>query len=211
MNHTLAIAVAAAAAISLASAHNVRADQAAFDFEAATPGQHASLSLTNNGLTIDIRRGSFLPMQVLDTTGYPPSWGHRAAAPFSISSADLFYMNFSSPLTAFSMESGDFQTTGAGEPDFMTLTAFSGPDGTGSQLGIATFDYDGAHFFPAVALLSLNAPVGQTIGSVTFGSVDQWGSVSVLFDNIHATFVPSMGVATIAPLNFSTLFARRRR
>jgi len=60
-------------------------------------------------------------------------------------------------------------------------------------------------------LLSLNSQVGQTIGSVTFGSVDQWGSVSVLFDNIHATFVPSTGVATIAPLNFSTLFARRRR
>lgn len=187
-----------------AAAH---ADVARFDFEAAAAGPTTSLTVSDAGLSMSVRRGDSLEFQVLNTTGYPATWGHQAIAPFGVATGDAFVMNFSMPVTRVTFETGDF---GPGDSDLMATRAFSGQDASGSEVDEGTYYYTEQMGLPNdVWVFELVAGAGESIRSVWFDSMDLHNNMSVIFDNVVVTFVPAPGTVGLALLAAAAL--RRKR
>lgn len=121
-----------------------RAEVLVFDLEnqVAAPksrdeGRLSFLSLSQNGFVIEITR----PGSVFDLSPQfggdwqrPDSWGEISLSSFYDShSATPININFSAPVSSFSLWMGDF----AQDTDTLELEAFSLPDGKGQSLGRA--------------------------------------------------------------------------
>jgi hypothetical protein len=191
------------------------AAQIIFDFESSTatyvsppaldrPGALTSLALTNGGLTITITRPNNARFDIVDNTtvnqsGKPASFGARSLDPmFTVltpNSANGWIFNLSAPTTTFGLAFGDYGV----DADSLTLTAFSGADGTGATLGTQTVNL-GLNAFPNFAT---NSVTGVGIRSVVVSvTSDTTGfENSVILDNIQvAGAAPEPGTLSLLGL-----------
>ncbi|HEY0369677.1 MAG TPA: hypothetical protein VGC85_08785 [Chthoniobacterales bacterium] len=191
-------------------------DAQTFDFEStaatyngsgARPGAFTSLALTNAGLTMTITRQNAGQFDVVDNsggsqTGKPASWGNRSLDPFfpynnagtpPAGSTNGFIANFSQAISAFAMQFGDYSLPDA---DVLTLTAWSGLNGSGSM--IAQVVVSQTTGFP---LFDTAAVSGLSFLSVTWSSTttDPFPN-SLFYDNFTARVAP-----TAAPENGSSV------
>lgn len=186
---------AAVAAFLLLALAAPRASAITFDFEnqvaTATTGAYSTLALSNSGLTMTLSRQGGSKFDIIDSSGsnFPSSFATRALDPFFDTSASAFVANFSSTLSGFSLEFGD----GGQDRDQLTLSAYSGLNGTGTLLGTVTVLWNGNFTTgdPA-AVASLSGLSG--IQSVVFiGGSRRFFPNSVYYDNFVAT-LDSQGV-----------------
>ncbi len=186
----LSLVSLALAVLCFGSAVTVMADTTTFGFEAegaTTGGALTSISITQSGLTMTLTRpGSTFDFRDLSGfSGFPVAWGVRTLDPFAnINSNTAFNANFSLALSSISIQMGDFLQ----DTDSLTMTAYSGLDGTGAVLGSASLGSCcdvGSDF--AFFTLTINA---AGIRSVRFqgGSPDFLNSI--FYDNIAVTFDP---------------------
>ncbi|HET6250280.1 MAG TPA: hypothetical protein VFE47_21500 [Tepidisphaeraceae bacterium] len=155
-----------------------------FEGQATTnSGGLQSLSLTNNGLTITIDRVG-QPFDVVNLSSYAGSvaFGSRSLAPTPPGS-NFFNVNFSSPVSSFSADMGDF---GVSKSDSLALTAFTGANGTGTNLGTTSAS------LPLTSISSLSFKTvsftGAGIESVELSGGTTAAANSVYYDNFNATF-----------------------
>ena len=123
-----------------------------FDFEELALGDSSGLpavTSTKSGLTLTVTRrdNANINIQNLNFNPTVPDYGNRSVSNFlgrsGASSADAaLILNFSAPVSTASISFGDLGGFPSDDDDSpVVLTAFSGPNGTGSNLGSASVDY----------------------------------------------------------------------
>jgi hypothetical protein len=199
------VAVASTASIAQVSLFNFETTPATYP-PGNPGGSLANLILTSQGLTATITRQGGLGFDVVDNnapgqTGKPLSWGVRSLSPFfNEASPAPFIVNFSQSIVSASIEFGDY---GADIDNAVFLRAFSGPNGTGTQIDFDSVDYLGT--FPAIETMKVT---GQGIQSLTFVAGSGAFPHSVFWDNLTVV-VPSP--ASMSMLAISGMVAMRRR
>jgi hypothetical protein len=176
----------AAVAFGLACASPAFAQTASFDFEDQYPVTGLSnVSMTQNGLTLELSRpGStfgFVDATTLGS-GVPTAYGARTLTPFEDTSDHPFLLNFSAPLSAFSVQFGDFGF----DQDTYSIIGWSGLNGTGDEVFAVTgtVPYTDALFHDAFA------PSTNTqfpIRSVTLSGGSPDFPQSLFYDEVVAT------------------------
>ncbi len=193
----LSLFLAAAAPRASAVTFNLE-DQTATSAGGTSPGAYTTLALSNGGLTMSLSRQGGSTFDIVDATSatFPSSFGTRTLDPFSDTSSSAFVANFSSSLSGFSLEFGDFD----GDRDRLTLSAYSGLNGTGTLLGTVTVNWNGDFGMgDAAAVASLSGLSG--IQSVIFIGGSRSFPNSVYYDNfiatLDATTVPEGGSSVL--------------
>jgi hypothetical protein len=157
------------------------------------PGAYTSLTETVSGLTLTLtRQGVTSPgtFDIFDTTSSPGSfpsvWGTRTLDPFSAETSNTaFVASFSSPISSFSLQYGDFGV----DTDTATIMAFSGTDGTENLLASNTDTYDSSLTLPGdVHTFGVTA---QGIRSIVFIGGSSGFPNSVYYDNLTVTVSPT--------------------
>jgi hypothetical protein len=173
----------------------------AFNFEGQIPtyypdtmpspkGKLMSLQLTANGLGLTITRQNNLPFDLvydpeLSSDKIPPSWGNVSLDPFYDTTVGGLIFTFSRPVSNFSIEYGDFN----GDSDTATLSAFSGPNATGTLLGTPITDDYGDQSLPVFDTLSTSANGIDSVlitgtSATPSRSIAQHSEISLYFDNV---------------------------
>ena len=172
-----------------------------FDFEnlAATYSENANpcvfpprsgllstVSMTVSGLTVGITRVGANFDIVANSgcqSGKPGSWGARSLDPFVFNASNTpFNLNFSAGIVSFSVQWGDYGT----DADNVTLTAFSGLNGTGVNLGsVTSATYSETTALPTVFTTSISVPSSTPIRSIRMIGTGSTGFFnSIFYDNI---------------------------
>ncbi len=135
--------------ILLVGSSSVSASPITFNFETLSVQQSATITSTVSGLTLTVTRQDNSNIAIQDLNGVPtvPSFGTRTmsnfAGPSNATVADsTLILNFSAPISSATISFGDlggFTTDDDDSP--VILTAFSGPNHTGSNLGSASVSY----------------------------------------------------------------------
>ncbi len=123
-----------------------------FDFEELALGGSGSFSTvvsTKNGLTLSVTRqdGANINIQNMNFNSTVPDFGTRTLSNFlgamgATSSAAALVLNFSAPVSSASISFGDLGGFATDDDDSpVVLTAFSGPNHTGTILATASVDY----------------------------------------------------------------------
>lgn len=149
-----------------------------FDFEGFNANNATSLTMTVGGLTVTISRTSGASFD-LDNTGIG-AFGSRSLDPFrSLPGGDSFLANFSSPLSAFSAQFGDF---GADNDSPVWVQGYSALDASGLLVDQATTSWNSNIASVPPGSLSIS---GSTIQSVLFWSEGSFRN-SLFWDNLLA-------------------------
>ena len=208
--HRRLLAAVAVASLSFGFVEAARAAVATFDFEgaAATTGL-TTLSQSNNGLTLTVTRPGSSFDVFATSSGFPPSFGTRSLSPFGDTGNTPFILNFSSLISALSVQLGDFFA----DSDTASLALYSGLNGTGTLLGTTSASYPGTQGFPN-DVLTLSASAGAQSARLIGGSASFPNSV--YYDNIVATFgttvpVPEPASFAVLGMGLLGLMAVRRR
>jgi hypothetical protein len=103
-----------------------------YDFEgeaATTDGALTVLVLTEGGVTMTLDRELDAVFDVSNISGRPASYGNRSLDPFFMEeSATAFIADFSTLISSFSLDAGDFTNS---DIDFLRIEAYSGANATG--------------------------------------------------------------------------------
>jgi hypothetical protein len=192
MNNVSRIAAGGLLSMLIAASASAGTTTATFDFEGqatTTGGALTTLSLTNNGLSVTIdRAGESFDVVELSSQSGTTAFGSRslvAAAPLTT----FYNVNFSQPVSSFSVQMGNF---GTGITDNLALTAFTGINGTGTNLG-TTSDSLVLTDASTLAIKTLQIS-GAGIRSVEFVGGDTVNANSAFVDNFGATFATSGGI-----------------
>ncbi|MCE9558315.1 MAG: hypothetical protein K8R88_05140 [Armatimonadetes bacterium] len=114
---------------------------ATFNFENLTPsytgagsrpGFYQSVSQTDSGVTLTVTRTQNTTFDVFGMTSNDGIGGHRWLDGFNVAPERPFVLDFSQPLSDFSLFIGQFTASGSRNA---TLKAYSGAGGTGVLLG----------------------------------------------------------------------------
>jgi hypothetical protein len=135
--------------ILLVGSASVSATPITFDFEELAIQQSATITSTVSGLTLSVTRQDNSKIAIQNLNGVPTvsDFGTRTLSNFlgpsnaTVLDATLL-LNFSAPVSSASISFGDlggFPTDDDDSP--VVLTAFSGPNQAGSNLGNASVDY----------------------------------------------------------------------
>ena len=133
----------------LVGSSSVSAAPITFDFEALATQQSTIITSTVSGLTLTVTRNDNSQIAIQDLNFVPqvPDFGHRSLSNFLGSSnatvlQSTLVLNFSAPISSGSISFGDLGGTFTHDDDSpVVLTAFSGLNGTGSNLGSNSVDY----------------------------------------------------------------------
>jgi hypothetical protein len=122
----------------------------------------------------------------------PASWLNNSILAFN--SGNPLVINFSQPVSNVSIQFGDFDQ----DNDTETMTAFSGPNGTGANLGSSTVFYpsnrDISNGDSAVATLGVNANgISSVVITSPFDATNNPFPFSIYFDNL------AIGAAATVP------------
>ena len=186
------------------------AQAATFNFESVAVGNYTSLSQTDSGLTVMYDLGGVV-FQIDDhTPGGPPGFGDRTLSNFepTCCTANPYNANFSAAQNAVSIQFGDFGPSDDDTP--VTLTAFSGLNGTGAVVGTASTTWLGTDAFPNFKTLTV-------ISAAPFLSVRFSGSGpfnnSLFWDNMLTgdQVIPEPMTLALIGSGLLGLAARRRR
>lgn len=183
-----------------------------FDFEGVPDsggyavGGYTAVSMTSGSQTLVITR----PGSAFDVTdmsiysGTPAGWGHRTLSPFFSTAGGPFMLNFSTGITSFSVEVGDFVPS---DDDEAYFSAYTGADGTGSLLGTFTLSLPGSG--SGFLYGTLSAGGSTPAMSVVMGGGSASYPDSLFWDNIMVTPVPEP--ASIAGFGLAGLMLLARR
>jgi len=163
-----------------------------FNLESLATGTFTSITDTVGGLTLTVHRADNANFNISDLSlvGGPPAFGTRSisnfAGPFG-PGAELI-LNFSSPISSGSISFGDFDVD---DDATVSLTAFSGLNGSGSNLGSSSIAYpadlDIGNGDAAIRTLTVSAAGIQSLTILSGGPFP--GSLE--FDNIVADTAPA--------------------
>lgn len=191
------------------------------DFENATatsgatftpnfPGTLTTFTLAGACSNLIIRRqaavGALGSFDIHDHVGwgpFPPSWGNRSLSPFNDMQGGPFWIEFTSPVTGFSLEFGDF----GGDLDLGQIWAYDGIDNTSTLVDTDNFNYAGGAFPANIGFLSVSAP---SIRSVYFIGGDSSFPNSVYYDNFRVECVPEPLTIGALGLGVAALLRRRK-
>lgn len=195
MNKKLLGAAGAIALALIANSARGGTSQAVYDFEnepITNNGGFTTLSMTNNGLTITLDRvGQPFDITNLSSMNGTAGFGSRTLSP-TPPGQNFFNADFSTPVSSFSVQMGDFVATN--NVDSLALTAFSGPNGTGANLGTSSATLP---MINSTTLASTTLQISKPgIQSVQFigGTTDD--ANSVYYDNLIATYTPASGTGS---------------
>lgn len=180
-----------------------------FDFEGQSVGTTASVVETEGGLTMTITR-TLSDMVGIQDLGNDGGFGSRSLSPFAeLIDGDWFVANFSAAISSFSAMFADY---GADDDGAVTITAYSGLDGSGSVVDSTNSSWNGDIRFDPVGQASVS---GAGIRSVLFKSNGNFDN-SLFWDNIEvergANRVPDSGTsAALLGLGLAGLIAAKRR
>ena len=170
------------------------ADTITFNLEGqALTGSTTSISDTQSGLTLTIHRQDNSSFSLDNLSSFVPAFGSRTLGnfngPFTAPGATLI-LNFSAPITSGSTSFGDFDADDDGP---VTLTAFSGLNGGGSNLGSSSVAYPanldfGTQGNAAIRTLTVNAAGIQSLTILSGGPFPG----SLFFDNIVGVTTPTV-------------------
>lgn len=182
-----------------------------FNFEGASTATVTSYSDTQAGLTLTLIRQGGKTFSFQDISGSGPvGFGSRTLNPFIDATVGAFVANFSAGLSAFQFQAGDF----GADDDAITLSIYSGLNGTGTLLGTQTVNYGVASLPGAIANLSLTS--ATPFLSAVFNGGSAGFPNSVYYDNIvvrqAVAGVPEPATWAMMMLGFGAMgFAMRRR
>lgn len=175
-------------------------------FEDLSTGSFTSIG--TGGYPVDVHfyavggPGSFM---VVDEYLSSYSWLHRSLLPYDGSNIIQMVFNFSTTLQAVSIEMGDYD----GDDDHFYLEAYSGLDGTGTQLGLDTalYTWDRSIAVGDFETLSVTAPGIRSIVAWGSGIFDYSNSY---MDNLNMIPVPEPASLAVLALGVFALGRRRR-
>jgi hypothetical protein len=184
-----------------------------FDFESLNLGDYTTLSSTVGGVTMTVTRESGLTFSLADTSAFSPAgpaaFGARTLSPFDDTSDRAFIFTFSSVISSFSIQLGDY----GGDFDTWSVTAFNGAGGTGTNLGNTSGTWGNGDFslgdLPQTATLNRAGTLSVLVigGSTDFPN-------SLYYDNVivdTASNVPEPGTLLMIPSGLAALAFLRRR
>lgn len=158
-----------------------------------------SLNDTQGGITLTVTRQSNGVFDVSDINSFlgpsKASWGFRTLSPFTDTSAKAYIFSLSAAVSSFSVELGDFGQ----DSDTWSLTAFSGPGGTGTNLGNVNGSWGTQDLsITAAQVASISAAGIVSVvaigGSTSFPMSLYWDNVSV---NTAAAGIPEPGTMVL--------------
>jgi hypothetical protein len=184
-----------------------------FDLESLNLGDYTTLSSTVGGVTMTVTRESGLTFSLVDSSAFSPvgpaAFGTRTLSPFGDTSNSAFIFTFSSVISSFSIQLGDY----GGDLDTWSVTGFSGTAGSGTNLGDTTGTWGNGNFSlgdpPQTAALN---QTGMRSVVVIGGSADFPNSL--YFDNVivdTASNAPEPGTLLMIPTGLAALAFLRRR
>lgn len=171
-----------------------------FNFESETPtyvappaedrpGALTSLSITNGGVTMTVTRQNGTAFDIVSNTGAqsnkPEGWGNNSLDPFFATGNDGWILNFSKPLTSFSIEYGDYSIP---DIDSIQLQAFTALGGSGILTGTGS-DAQSV-FFPLAQTVSVSSDT--PFQSILITSTSSTGAHnSTYLDNVNVVVASS--------------------
>ena len=212
--------------ILLVGSSSVSAAPITFDFEELALGGSTgvpSVTSTQSGLTLTVTRHDDANMGIQDQNFFVPAltdFGHRTIAnflgPSSATSSDAaLVLNFSAPISSGSISFGDVGDPLPRDDDgLVVLTAFSGSNGTGSNLGSVSLLYPDTLGFgiqgnDAIRTLTVNVAGIQSL-IISSGGLFPG---SLYFDNVvvdTAAPVPEPVSMLLLGTGLAGVLARRR-
>lgn len=209
------VTIAATAAVTFIASSAHAGGTAFFDFEdeanTGFSGGYTLLSMTDNGLTLDITRPATMYFDVTNNSdlagGYAfhTSMGDQALSPFfDAYSYDYFQGTFSQTVQSVSIDTGDF---GADYDNVVFLYAY---DGAGALIDAANSAWDGDINYYGAHDTPLTLTVSGDIAFIRFGGgdwVNGFGN-SLYWDNVDVV-IPGPGA--MALMLVAGLAGNRRR
>jgi hypothetical protein len=164
------------------------ADMVTFNFEGladtSDTGHYTSLSQTVDGITMTVTRVGGNHFDIINLSSSMPSadgWGSSSLSPFFDTSNSAFIFTFSQPVSAFSVQVGDF----GADFDTQSGTAFSGANGTGTALGTFGGTWGDGDLGNGTGTLPETDSISAAgIGSIVFIGGSSVGPSSLFYDNI---------------------------
>ncbi|MCB8933327.1 MAG: PEP-CTERM sorting domain-containing protein [Fimbriimonadaceae bacterium] len=208
----VSLVVASFAGAHAYSLFDFESEAATSDIGSGSPGALTSVTMTDNGLTLELYREGGATFDIWDATStegfFPLTWETRVLDPFAnLTTDDWFIGNFSSAVKQVEVEMTDFGS----DEDELVMEVYSGLDATGTLIATKTLSWGGNSSPSYMALGWSSVFESGAARSIRFrGGVPDFPN-SMYYDNIAATPVPEPASFAALLLGGAALLRRRNR